>query len=102
MPTATQQEGTVSTALDRRYKVCYLATFPGRNQSANMTTIDEIEKAVTRLSPDELGRLRAWIEQLQATEFDNQIERDILAGKLDWLAEEALAEHAAGKTRKIR
>jgi hypothetical protein len=67
-----------------------------------MTTLEDIKKAATRLSPDELGRLQNWLEELQATHFDKQIDHDVHAGKLDWLAEEALAEHAAGKTRKLR
>lgn len=31
--------------------------------------------------------------------WDRQLERDVEAGKLDALADEALREHAAGKTK---
>jgi hypothetical protein len=67
-----------------------------------MTTLDDIKKAALQLSPEELARLQHWIEELQADAFDQQIERDALSGKLDWLADEGLADRAAGKTRKLR
>ncbi len=66
-----------------------------------MTKLEDIEKAVEQLSPEELAKFRAWFEELEAKHFDAHIERDIKAGKLDWLAEEARAEHAAGRTRKL-
>jgi len=55
-----------------------------------------------QLSEKELATLRAWFAEFQARQWDGQIERDVAAGKLDWLAEEALAEHAAGKTRRLK
>ena len=67
----------------------------------NMTRIDEIEKAVEQLSPAEMAKFRAWFAELQGKLLDERIEADVNAGRLDWLAEEALAEHARGKTRKI-
>lgn len=67
-----------------------------------MTKIDEIKQAVTQLSPDELMAFRAWFEELQDRLWDEQIERDEKAGKLDWLVDEALAEHASGQTRRMR
>jgi hypothetical protein len=67
---------------------------------AGMTT-EEIEKAVEQLAPRELARFRAWFEAFDASQFDAAIERDAKAGKLDALAEEALAEHRAGCSRKL-
>lgn len=64
-------------------------------------TVEELEKAVTTLSRKERARLLALIEELDAAEFDAKIERDIIAGKFDELAEKALAEHAAGKTKPL-
>jgi hypothetical protein len=63
-----------------------------------MTKLEEIEDAVERLYPEELEKFRAWFEALEARLFDAQIEHDIRSGKLDWLADEARAEHAKGKT----
>ena len=67
-----------------------------------MTKLEDIEMAVEQLSPDELAKFRAWFDELQARLWDQQIERDMKAGKLDWLADEAAAEHAAGLTRRMR
>jgi hypothetical protein len=40
-------------------------------------------------------------EELDADEWDRQIEADIKAGKLDELVERALRDHAAGRTREL-
>lgn len=66
-----------------------------------MSTIEEIERAVTDLDPIELSRFRAWFLEFDAREWDRQIESDVASGRLDTLAEEALAEFRAGKTRPL-
>lgn len=66
-----------------------------------MTTAEEIEKAVQQLNPDELARFRAWFERFDAASFDAAIERDAHTGKLDALADEALAAHRAGRSRLL-
>jgi hypothetical protein len=65
-----------------------------------MTRI-EIERAVEQLSADELAKFRRWFLKFDAAAWDAQIEADAAAGKLDALAEEALAEYRAGKAREI-
>ena len=64
-------------------------------------TLEELEKAVAQLPPDKLEEFRAWFKKFDSELWDKQIEQDVLAGKLDKLAEEAIAEHKAGKTRKL-
>ena len=64
---------------------------------AVMGKIEDIEKAVSKLSPDELARFRAWFEAFDADCFDEKIEHDAKAGKLDRLAEQALADFRAGQ-----
>jgi hypothetical protein len=66
-----------------------------------MTTTEDIEKAVERLAPRELARFRAWFEVFDAAQFDAAIERDAAAGKLDALAQAALAAHRAGHSREL-
>ena len=66
-----------------------------------MTTTEEIEKAVERLTPSELAQFRAWYEAFDAAQFDAAIERDAHAGRLDALADEALAAHRAGRSREL-
>jgi hypothetical protein len=68
---------------------------------SDMTTTEDIEKAVERLAPRELARFRAWFEVFDAAQFDTAIERDAVAGKLDALAQEALAAHRAGHSREL-
>jgi hypothetical protein len=66
-----------------------------------MTTTDDIEKAVEKLTADELAKFRAWFEAFDATRFDEKIERDAKSGKLDRLAEEAIADFRAGRAREL-
>ena len=66
-----------------------------------MTTAKDLEKAVEQLAPRELARFRAWFAAFDAEQFDAAIERDARAGKLDALAEEALAAHRTGRSREL-
>ena len=66
-----------------------------------MTTLEDIEKAVAELPPDQLVRFRAWFEEFEAARFDQRIERDAKAGRLDQLAEQALADFRAGRAREL-
>lgn len=65
------------------------------------TTAEDLEKAVEQLPPLELARFRAWFETFDTERFDAAIERDAKAGKLDSLADEALATHRAGRSRDL-
>jgi hypothetical protein len=47
-----------------------------------MTTVEDIEKAIEGLPPQELARLRAWFEAFDAAQFDGKIERDAANGTL--------------------
>jgi hypothetical protein len=64
-------------------------------------TIEELEKAVATLPPDDLARFRAWFEQFDAARFDEKIERDARNGKLDRLAEAALDDLRKGRAREL-
>ena len=66
-----------------------------------MTKLEQIEKSVAELSPEELKAFAAWFEALQADIWDQQIEADAKSGRLDKLAEQALADHRAGRTRPL-
>jgi hypothetical protein len=66
-----------------------------------MTTVEDIEKAIAKLAPSEFDRLRAWFEEYQAVRFDERIERDAHAGKLDRLADQAVADHRKGRSREL-
>jgi hypothetical protein len=66
-----------------------------------MTKLEDIEKAIAELPPDDLAKLRDWLDQLDARLFDEKIERDAKSGKLDKLIAEARANHKAGRRREI-
>jgi hypothetical protein len=66
-----------------------------------MTKLEEIEKAIAELPAEELAELRAWFEELESSRFDDNIVRDAQAGKLDPLAEAALADFRAGRARRL-
>ena len=64
-------------------------------------TVEDIEKAITQLPQNQLQQFRAWYEKFDLDSWDEQIEKDAAAGKLDALAEAAIADHKAGKSREI-
>lgn len=64
-------------------------------------TVKELEKAVAKLSPEELAEFRAWFLAFEEDEWDRQIARDAGAGKLDKFAEEAIADYEAGRVKEL-
>jgi len=64
-------------------------------------TVQEVEKAVAKLSPRELAEFRAWFLQFDLDEWDRQIARDSEAGRLDKFAEEAIADYKAGRVKEL-
>lgn len=56
-----------------------------------MTRVQALEKDIRELSRTELTELRDWFAALDAEEWDRQIEGDAAGGKLDRLAQRALA-----------
>jgi hypothetical protein len=66
-----------------------------------MTKIEDITKAVAKLPPKELAKFRAWFEEFDAARFDAKIEKAAKGGGLDKIAEKALSDHRAGRTRQL-
>jgi hypothetical protein len=64
-------------------------------------TIEDIEKAVAELPPDQLAQFRDWFERFDAARFDQKIERDAAAGRLDKLAEQAIDDFRKGRAREL-
>jgi hypothetical protein len=63
--------------------------------------IEDIEKAVAKLPPDQLAEFRVWFEEFDATRFDQKIERDVQAGTLDRLADQAVNDFRKGRAREL-
>lgn len=66
-----------------------------------MSTIHEIERAVSDLPPAELSRFRAWFLEFDAQVWDEQLESDLAAGRLSELLDEARADLRAKRTRPL-
>lgn len=66
-----------------------------------MGKLEQIENAIKALSASELKKLRAWFAEFDAANWDRQLEEDVASGRLEKLAERALAEHSAGKTTPL-
>ncbi len=62
---------------------------------------EKIEAEIQRMSPEERAAFRAWFVEFDAADWDRQFEADVQTGKLDALADRALADHAAELTTKL-
>ena len=61
-----------------------------------ISTVQELEEAVRRLSPDEQAAFCAWYAQYDAEQWDRQFEADVAAGRLERLELEARRDQETG------
>ncbi|MDB9373035.1 hypothetical protein [Nodularia sphaerocarpa] len=66
-----------------------------------MSNLEQIEAKILSLPSNEFEQLRQWFFNLDYERWDEQLERDIADGKLEALAQEAIAEFEAGDVREI-
>ncbi len=66
-----------------------------------MSTIAEIQLAITKLSEAERRELARWLAEMRADAWDDEIEEDVNAGRLDHLIGRAEADIAAGRTKSL-
>ena len=66
-----------------------------------MSEVEQLEQRIENLAPQELAKLRGWFVEFDARVWDDQIEADAKAGKLDGLISEALANRKAGRAREL-
>jgi hypothetical protein len=66
-----------------------------------MSKVENLEKQIRQLSPEELAEFRRRYADFDAELWDRQFEADVKAGKLDALAERALRAHEAGQSTKL-
>ncbi|MGI8980242.1 MAG: hypothetical protein ACR2FY_13535 [Pirellulaceae bacterium] len=64
-------------------------------------SIKEIETEITRLPPTEVSQLLEWLSEHHARLWDEQIERDLEAGRLNNVMGEVEKEIAAGLARPL-
>ena len=65
------------------------------------SAVDKLQKYIEAMAslkvPDELASIRTRFAELNADEWDRQIEADARTGRLDALAAEAIADLRAGR-----
>ena len=69
--------------------------------SIAMTKVEQIEREVEELSPEEWAAFRSWFVERDWQEWDRELERDVAEGRLDRFAAEALAEFERGETTEL-
>ena len=62
----------------------------------NRNNLENIERAVSQLSREDLAKFRTWFAEFDAADWDRQFEADVAAGRLDALAEKALKDFRQG------
>ena len=66
-----------------------------------MLTVKNIEQAIEQLPAPDFKQLRDWFAEFSERTWDRQIESDAAAGKLDFLAAEAMADYQRGAVRAL-
>lgn len=66
-----------------------------------MPDVKAIEDAVRALPPHDLAAFRRWFAEFDFAAWDDRIEGDSAAGRLDRLLEEAEADYRAGEQREL-
>ncbi len=66
-----------------------------------MAQVDHIKTDIEALSYEDFAHLREWIAEKDWQQWDEQIDRDVASGKLDFLREEAMAAKAKGQLRDL-
>ena len=63
--------------------------------------IQEIERAIDALTPQQLEELFVWLDQHHPQAIDAQLKTDLEAGRIDDRINRALADHKAGNTQPL-
>ena len=66
-----------------------------------MTQVELLEQHIAELDDDSFSKLREWFIEFEQARWDQQLEADSNAGKLDFLINAAHAEHKAGLTKDL-
>jgi hypothetical protein len=62
-----------------------------------MSTVQEIEAAITQLEPKKIHAVADWLHEYREGLWDKQIEADANAGKIDSLIKKAKPGYRVGK-----
>ena len=70
-------------------------------RNASMSTVAEIQEAISRLSPQEYCELMAVLHPCEEDDWDRQMRTDAEGGKFATMNEQAEADYAAGRTTPL-
>lgn len=79
------------------FRLCY----NDPREEVLMSKINTIRKAIESLSEDEYVELRQWFAERDWKKWDQEIEKDSKAGKLDFLVREAFDNKRQGKLKDL-
>lgn len=63
--------------------------------------LEQLKQEVGELTPEEIKQFSEWFEGRMAELWDEQIERDAKAGKLDFLVRETDGDYDAGLCKPL-
>ena len=63
--------------------------------------IEEIKQEISQLPIEDINKFSQWLGEFKADLWDKQIEEDILAGRLDAFAEEAMRDFEEGRYTEL-
>ena len=64
-------------------------------------SVQDLKKAVAKLSPQKRAEFRKWFDVFEADEWDRQIEADRAASRLDHLIEQSRLDYKSGNGREL-
>ena len=68
----------------------------------SLNTVEEIERAIGALAPQDLEELLLWLEQYNHPQpIDDRIEADLAAGRLDKAILQALDDEKNGRVQPL-
>lgn len=67
----------------------------------HLNTVQEIERAIDALTPQQIDELYIWLDQRHPQPIDAQLKADLNAGRIDDRINRALADHKAGNTQPL-
>ena len=66
-----------------------------------MSRVEELVGRIRELSSNEFQQLRAWLAEYEAQIWDRQFHADVLAGRLDAIAEQALKDFSENRSTDL-
>jgi hypothetical protein len=98
--TCNPTEGATPCQVSRQENAAFIGKLVNRapiGYASTMSTVQEIESAITQLKPKQIHAVADWLLEYRERLWDKQIEADAQAGKLDSLIKKAKAGYRAGK-----